>query len=306
MPMLVRFLLAIVLLTAVALPAAAQYPAKSIRLIVPFPAGGPADNVARIISQPLGQVLGQPLIVENKPGADGAIAGMLVAKSAPDGHTLFLATSSAMSAVPSLRRNPPYDPVTDFTPITSVGRFTFFLFVHASVPANTLAELIDYARANPGKLNYGSSTTTGILAAAQLKSFGKMDMVHVPYKGDASAMPDLLNARVQLIFATPALYLPHVRDGSLRALTTLLISRSPLLPDVPTMAEAGMPRLAIVPWMALVGPATMPKDIVVRLSREVNAVLKLPDVRVKLDKQALEPSGSTPEGACLSVRRTLF
>src|SRR6266851_1553697 len=175
-------------------PAAAQYPAKPIRLIMPFPAGATGDTVARIVAQPLSRVLGQPVVVDNKPGADGAIAAELAAKSVPDGYTLLFAGSTQIVGVPTLRKSPPYDPVADFAPITSVGKFAFFLVVHPSVPAKTLSELIDYARANPGRLNYATSTLIDILAFAQLKSFANMDMVQVPYKGVALAIPDLLSA----------------------------------------------------------------------------------------------------------------
>jgi tripartite-type tricarboxylate transporter receptor subunit TctC len=293
MQMLMRVLAAIGVFALISIPATAQYPAKPIRIVVPFP-GGPVDALARIVGQPLSQVLGQPVVVEDKPGADGAIAAEFVARSAPDGYTLFCAGNSQMLGVPTLRKNPPYDPVADFTPITSLARFSLFLAVHPSVPAKTLAELIDYLRANPGKLNYGTGNVSAILASAQLMSLGKVDMVHVPYKGEAQAMPDLVSARVQLMFATGRAVAPLVREGRLRALATLLAARSSLLPDVPTIAEAGMPQLSIVIWAGLFAPAKTPKEIVERLSREVNAILKRPEIRERLEKQALEPGGSTP------------
>lgn len=274
--------------------AAAQYPARPIRIIMPFPAGATADTVARIVAQPLSQVLGQPVLVDNKPGADGAIAAELAAKSAPDGYTLLFAGNTQMLGVPILRKNPPYDPLVDFAPITPVVKFAFFLVVHPSVPAKTPSELIDYARANPGKLNYASGNVNGVLAAAQLISIGKLQMVHVPYKGEPLAIPDLLNARVHMMFGTGGVTAPLVREGKLRALATLLPARSSLLPDVPTMAEAGMPQLSIVIWGGLFGPAKMPKDIVEKLSHEVNAVLQRPEVHGQLERQGSEPGGSTP------------
>ena len=167
----------VIALALLAAPANAQYPNKPVKVVVQFPAGGAADTILRIISQPLAQALGQPVLVENRPGADGAIAADVVMKSPPDGYTLFTATSSAISAVPAMRKVPPYDPVAAFTPITKVGTFSYFLFTHPSVPAKTVAELIDHIRANPGKLNYAGATTTGIMAAVQLAGFAKLDMV---------------------------------------------------------------------------------------------------------------------------------
>jgi tripartite-type tricarboxylate transporter receptor subunit TctC len=274
--------------------AAAQYPAKPIRLLMPFPAGTTVDTVIRIVAQPLSRVLGQPVLVDNKPGADGAIAAELAAKSVPDGYTLLLASNTSMLGVPILRKNPPYDPLVDFAPVTPLFKFAFFLVVHPSVPAKTPLELIDYARANPGKLNYASGNVSGVLAAAQLVSIGKVEMVHIPYKGEPLAIPDLLDARVHVMFSTGGVTVPLVKEGKLRALATLLPARSSLLPDVPTMAEAGMPQLSIFAWAGLFGPAKMPKDIVERLSREVNAILQRPEVRGQLERQGVEPASSTP------------
>jgi len=284
-----------VLLALAALPAAAQYPSRPIRMIVPFPAGSSTSTVARILAGPLSQALGQPVIVEEKPGADGAIAGELVAKSAPDGYTLLMATNSPLAAVPLLRKNPPYDPIADFTPISFVGRYTFYLVVHASVPAKTLLELLDYARVYPDKLNYASGNTTAILSTGQLLAFGGAKMVHVPYKGEPPAMTDLVGGRVQVMFASSTTALPMVRDGKLRALATTNAKRTAQLPEVPTMAEAGMPRFSIGSWAALFGPAKMPKEVLERLNQEVIAAMKRPEVREQLERQAFEYAPSTPE-----------
>ncbi len=281
--------------TLAAAPAAAQYPNKAVKVIVPFPAGGAADTVMRVIAQPLAQALGQPVVVENRPGADGAIAADAVMKAAPDGYTLFMATSSAMSAVPAMRKNPPYDPVAAFTPITKVGTFSYFLFTHPSLPAKNVAELIEYIRANPGKVNYAGATTTGIMAAVQLASFAKLDMVRVPYKGEGPATIDLVSGRVHLMFATPTNALGPAKEGRLRVLATLLPQRSPAAPDAPTMAEAGAPKLSIVPWAGFFGPAKLPPEIVARLQRDISAILKRPEVRTQIERQSFEVQDSTPE-----------
>ena len=274
---------------------AQAWPAKPIRLIVQFPAGGAADTITRVIAPPLAQALGQPVVVENRPGADGAIAGEAVAKSANDGYTLFMATTSAIAAVPAMRKTPPYDPITAFTPIGKVGTFSYFAFTHSSVPAKTMAELIDYIRANPGKLNYAGATTTGIMAAVQLAGFAKLDMVRVPYKGEGPASIDLIGGRVQLMFGTPTSTLGATKEGKLRVLATLLDKRSPVLPDVPTMVEAGAPKLSIVPWAAFYGPPKLPADIVSRVNRELGAVLARADVRELIERQVFDIQTSTPE-----------
>jgi tripartite-type tricarboxylate transporter receptor subunit TctC len=275
--------------------AGAQYPNKPVRLVVPFPAGGAAELGARIFAQPLGQALGQPVVVEARPGGDGVIAAEAVMKSAPDGYTLLYATNTAFNWVPATRKQPPYDPVADFTPVSLVGYFGFFLFTHPSVPGNSVAELLAYARANPGKLNYGSGNSTSQLLTAQLKAFEKLDIVHIPYKGDAPLTIDLLGGRVQMAFATPGSALPQVKEGKLKVLAAMFPNRSPLLPGVPTAAEAGLGKLSITPWGGVFGPARMPRDVVDRLARELAGVLQRPEVREGLGKIAFDPKSSTPE-----------
>lgn len=275
--------------------AAAQFPGKPIRIVVPFPAGSATDTVSRILSQSVSAAVGQPVIVDDKPGADGAIAAAEVAKSPADGYTLLMATNSPMSAVPALKKNPPYDPVADFTPITDIGRYTFFLYVNAGVQAKTFKELIAYAKDNPGKLAYATGNTTGIVSFAQMNALAGIDMLHVPYKGEPQAIADLVGGRVQVMWATPTTGLAHVKDGKLRALVTSLKTRSGLLPDVPTIYESGMPQFTIVSWAGLYGPAKMPKDILDRLNHEFVAAMKRPDVIAAMDKQAFALSPSTPE-----------
>jgi len=282
--------------------AGAQYPNKPIRLIVPFPPGGAAELGARIYAQPLGQALGQPVVIETKPGADGAIAAEAAMMAAPDGYTLFYATNTAFSWLPAVRKNPPYDPLADFTPVSLVGQFGFFVFTHPGVPANNMGELLAYIRANPGKLNYGSGNSTSMLATAQLVQQEKLDVVHIPYKGDGPLSVDLLGGRVHFAIATPGTAAPQVREGKLKVLATLLPSRSPLLPEAPTLAEAGLRPLSITPWGAVFGPAHMPKDIVARVGQELGVVLKRPEVREAFQKLAFEPRSSTPEELAAFVK----
>jgi tripartite-type tricarboxylate transporter receptor subunit TctC len=285
--------------------AGAQYPSKPIRLIVPFPAGGAAELGARIFAQPLGQALGQPVIVEAKPGGDGVIGADAVMKSPPDGYTLFYPSNTAFSYVPATRKNPPYDPVADFTPVSLVGYYGFFLFAHPSVPANSAAELIAYARANPGKLNYGTGNSSSIVMTAQLKQAEKLDIVQVPYKGDAPLTIDLLAGRVQFAIATPGSAVPQVKAGKLRALAAMLPSRSPLLPEVPTAAEAGLGKVTVTPWAGVFGPAKMPREIADRVSRELAVVLAREDVREAMGKIAFAPRSSTPDELAAFLKEQL-
>src|SRR5437763_1199936 len=283
-----RFLLA---LAFFATSAWAQYPSKPVRVLVPFGAGSSTDIVMRILAQPLSLSLGQPVVVENKPGADGAIAAAEVAKAAPDGHTLLLATNSPLSAAPHLRKLP-YDALNDFTPITLVGNYTFFVLVHPSVPARNLAELISYARANPGKLNYGTGNTSGIVMTAMLASQAGIELVHVPYKSEPPAITDLLSGNIQVMISSYATVAPHLREGRMRALVTTLPNRSPLMADIPAIVEAGFPKFSVSPWAGMFGPARMPRDVTERLNRELNALVRRQAVRESLLRQAFDPKGS--------------
>lgn len=291
----IRRLIASALLASFASWAAAQpYPSKPIRLIVPFPPGGTADITARTVAQALSQGLGQQVVIDNRAGADGAIAGIAVIAAPPDGYTLFFATTTALNAAPTLHKKPPYDPITAFTPISLVGKFGFFLMVHESVPAKTVAELMAHIRVNPGKVNYGTGNGTSILTTAQWAAVEKLDMVHVPYKGDAPASVDLIAGRVQLSIGTlSAGLLPQIKEGRVRVLATLLPNRSPLLPDVPTAAEAGL-RLAISPWGGLFGPPGLSRELVDRIAAEMRSAAARSDVREGLDKIAFEVQASTP------------
>ena len=282
-------------LAAAAGAAVAQYPAKPIRLIVGFPPGGSADPTTRIMGAALAEQLGQPVVVENRPGADSAIAAEQMTRLPADGYTLMFASNSAMTAAVALRKQAPYDPLNDFTPISMVGRATVFLYVHPAVPAATLKEFVEYARANPGKLNYGTGNPLSILYNVQLMSSTGINMLHVPYKGEGPLNPDILAGRVQSAFLSTGTAVSYAKDGRLRPLAVLLERRSPLLPDVPTIDEAGAPAVTVRQWAGMFGPPKMPREIVERLNKEVNAALKRPDVLEKLQGYGYAAEGSTPE-----------
>jgi len=284
---------------------AQQFPGKPIRIVVPFGAGSATDLISRVIGGSVSAAVGQPVIIDNKAGADGAIAAAEVMKAAPDGYTLLMATNSPMSVVPAMKKSPPYDPIADFTPITDIGRYTFFVVVNPDLPVKTLPELVQYAKANPGKINYATGNTTGIVSSALLASLAKIDMVHVPYKTEPLVMADLVGGRVHMMFASSTTSMPLIRDGKLRALVTTLPRRSHLLPDVPTIAEAGYPSFSIISWAGLFGPAKMPADVVARLNKEFVAAMGRPDVQEAMQKQAFVLSPSTPEKLAAYVKEQL-
>jgi tripartite-type tricarboxylate transporter receptor subunit TctC len=289
-----RLLLAFALL-AVSGVCSAQYPNKPIRFIVGFPPGGSADPTTRILGAALQEQMGQPVVVENRPGADSAIAAEQMTRMAPDGYTIMFASNSAMTAAVALRKQPAYDPLKDFTPISMVGRATVFFYVHPSVPATTMKEFIEHARANPGKLNYGTGNPLSILYNVQLMNSTDISMVHVPYKGEGPLNPDILAGRVQSAFLSTSSAISNAKEGRLRPLAVLLERRSPLLPEVPTIAEAGVPAVTVRQWAGVFGPPKMPHEIVERLNREINAALKRPDVLEKLQGYGYAAEGSTPE-----------
>ena len=293
--MMMKILPALVLALAAAGVSAQPYPSKPIRFIVGFPPGGSADPTTRIMGQALSEQLGQPFLVENRPGADSAIAAQQVAALPADGYTLMFASNSAMTAAVALRKQPLYDPLVDFTPISLVGRATVFLYVHPSVPAKTLKEFVEYTRANPGKLNYGTGNPLSILYTQQLLSAKGLSMLHVPYKGEGPLNPDILTGRVHASFLSTGTAVSYAKDGRLRPLAVLLKTRSPLLPEVPTIDEAGASEVTVRQWAGIYGPPKLPREIVERLNKEINAALKRPDVIEKLLSYGYSPEGSTPE-----------
>jgi len=274
--------------------AEAQYPSKPVRVVIHFPAGGSTDLVARVLSQALGESLGQPFVVENRTGADGVIAAAAVMQSPPDGHTLFIATNTAMLQVPLLQKKPPYDPLTAFTPVSLVGRYTFLLVVTPSLGVNSFNEFVAYARRNPGKINFSTYSGASQLAYAQIVKNAGVDMLRVPYKGEAPSVTDILGGTIHAVFATPTSSLSHIQSGRLKALAVTLPQRWPLLPQVPTTVEAGMPPINVEFFAAMFGPAGMPPEIAARLSMELSAIIARPQIREQIDKQGFALASSTP------------
>jgi len=273
---------------------AAQYPSKPVRVVIPFPAGGSTDVVARTLAQALTESMGQPFVVENRTGADGVIAAAAVQQAAPDGHTLFLATNTAMIQVPLLQKKPPYDPFTAFTPISLVGRYAFFLVVTPSLGVNNMQDFLKYARANPGKINFATYSGASQLSYAQIVKTANVDMLRVPYKGEAPSVADILGGTIHAVFASPTVAMAHIKDGRLKALATTLPQRWPLLPEVPTTVEAGMPPITVEFFAALWGPAKLPADITQRLSRELTSIIARPQIREQIDRHGFALAASTP------------
>jgi tripartite-type tricarboxylate transporter receptor subunit TctC len=300
-----KTMLTAALLGLAAVGAAAQYPDKPIRLLVHFPAGSSTDVIARVLADKVQAKLGQPIVVDNKPGADGAIAAQELKRAPADGYTLLLATNSPMSGVPVLRKSVPYDPVKDFTPITDVGRYTFMVYANPDVPARTLSELVDYARSRPGKLSYASGNVTGQLAFAYIALNAKLDMVNVPYKGEPPGISDLVGKRVDVMVATAGTGVPQVQSGRLKALATIIPKRSHVLPEVPTVQEAGFPDFALAPWAGLFGPARVPTEVVARLNSAFADAMKQPDVLQKMAQQEFALTPSTPQALGELVARQL-
>jgi tripartite-type tricarboxylate transporter receptor subunit TctC len=293
---LLRKIVAISVLSVLCSFANAQtWPNKPVRIVLQFPPGGSTDVVARILAQSMTTALGQPVVVENKPGADGAIAAEYVMRSDPDGYTFFLASNTPMMQVPLLRKKPPYDPVKNFTPISMVGRYVYVLVANPNVPAKNAKELLEFASKNPGKLNYGSYSGVTQLMHTKLTKEAKIDTNLIPYKGEGPTINDMLGGHVQFTFATPTSTLSHISAEKLRAMAVLLPKRSALLPDVPTAAEAGIPTLEAGTWAALFGPANMPAELANKMSEAINAAMARPDVRDRIAKQGFDLGGSTPK-----------
>lgn len=274
---------------------AQNWPTKPIKIVLQFPPGGSTDVVARILAQHMSKTLGQPVLVENKPGADGAIAGEYVVRSEPDGHTYFLASNTPMMQVPLLKLNPPYDPITSFTPVSLMGYYVYVLVASPAIEPKTVSELLAYGRKHPEQLNYGSYSGVTQLMYSRIKDEAKVSLNMINYKGEAPTVSDILGQHIQFTFATPTSTLSHIKAGKLNPMAVLLKDRSPLLPDVPTAEQAGLPALGAVTYAAFYGPANLPPSIAKRMSEAINAAIKDPEVAEQVAKQGFDLEGSTPE-----------
>jgi tripartite-type tricarboxylate transporter receptor subunit TctC len=289
-------------LVALAAVLAQAYPTRPIRMVVPFAAGGPSDAAARAVGKTLSRALAQPIVIDNRPGANGAIAAQTVFSAAPDGHTLLWAVGS-MVAIPLLQKSATFDSLASFSPAAMTGQFAFGVFIHPGIPAKTVEEFVRYARASGAQLVYASATLGEYLAAVHFIKATGVSMLRVPYKGSAQVLPDLIAGRVQVYFGPVGAALPYTNDGRVRILATLLSERNGALPHVPTMAESGIPGVMVPSWQAIFGPPKTPAAIVARVSQQTNLALKDAELRQQFDKLLLQPQGSSPERLAAVVTR---
>ena len=293
-------------LLALAAPVHAQsYPAKPMRLVVPFPPGGPLDIMGRGIAQKLQEAWSQPVVIDNRPGAGGGIGADLVAKSPGDGYTLLMGAVSTHAINPSLYAKIPYDPQKDFVPVALVAQVPNVLVVNPALPVQSVKDLIAYAKANPGSLSFGSGSTgsTGHLAGELFKTMAGVDMVHIPYKGGAPAMQDLLAGQTQLMFDNLANALPQVKAGKLRAIAVTTAARAPSVPELPTIAESGLPGFDLTTWFGIFAPAGTPPEVVAKLNAEIAKALSAKDLAERLAAMGtVPPENNTPERFAAFVR----
>jgi len=298
--------LAVSLTAALAVQAQA-YPTRPIRFIVPYTPGGLGDSFARAVGDELAKRLGQPVVIDNRPGASQAIGAEATAKAPPDGHTIFMGTQSGLVINTIARKQLPYDPVRDLTPVTMLFTTPLYLVVHPSVPAHSVKELIALARARPGKLTFASigNGSSQHLAGEMLRARAKVDILHVPYKGSSPAMTDLLGGQVDMMFEGGVSALPHARSGKLRALATTGRKRADAMPELPTMAESGVTDFEFTVWFALIAPAGTPRPIIERLNREVGEVLRTRELKEKFAPAGIDIAPSTPEELGERIRADL-
>jgi tripartite-type tricarboxylate transporter receptor subunit TctC len=274
---------------------AQTYPSRNITLVLPFAAGSGTDTTTRLIANEVSKSIGQQLVVDNKPGANGMLAATHVARAAPDGYTLFVTTNTTHSANPSLMKQLTYDPVKDFTPIARTGNLPFMLVINPDIPAKSVQELTAYAKANPGKLTYASGSSAAIVMGATYSRRAGLDLLHVPYKSSPPALTDVIGGRVSMMFIDIPTGLPLVAAGKLRGLAVTTRDRSTLLPETPSMQEAGVPDFDITSWQGWFGPANMPKEVVAKLNAEVRKVIENPDIRKQLGERGMDAFSGTPE-----------
>jgi tripartite-type tricarboxylate transporter receptor subunit TctC len=291
------FALSAVLAGSASAAVAADYPVKPITLVIGFAPGGPSDVMARLLTKKMEETLKQPFVIENRAGAGGGIAGTAVARATPDGYTLLLGTGSLLAINVSLYKNLGYDPEKDFEPVTVVGTQTNVLYGHPSLPARTLGELIAHARANPGKLTFGSggNGTPAHLAGELLKIEAKLDMTHVPFRGTGPALQAVIGGHVPMAYNPPPPLIPHLQAGTIRALAITTLTRTAALPDVPTIAELGFPGFEATTWHGVVAPAGTPKDVVATLHRAAVAALRDAELRKALNDLGVDIVANTPE-----------
>lgn len=287
--------------------AAQPYPNKPIRIIVPFPAGGNADILARILGQKMTESLGQQIIVDNRAGAAGIIGAQAAAKSPPDGYTLFMGTTGTQTTNPAVYTKLPYDSLKDFAPVSNFAASPYVLVVHPSLPVRNLKELIALARTRPGALHYASfgPGSSAHLTGVLLQTMAKIDIVHVPYKGGPPALADLVGGHVEMMFNLLPGVLPHVKSAKLRALAVAAGKRTTAIPEMPTFAESGIADFHSDSWYGILVPAGTPREIIAKLNAEILRVLALPDVKQRLAAEGAEPMGDTPERFAEQIRKDL-
>jgi len=284
-----------------------SYPSRPVRWIVPFAPSGPTDLLSRAVADKLSQRMGQQFVVDNRPGAGGNIGAEVVSKSAPDGYTLMIGHVGTHAINATLYPKIAFDPVRDFTPITLIATLPLALVVHPSMPARDVKELIAFAKAKPGQLNFASAGNGGPthLTGELLKTSAAIDIVHVPYKGNAAALMDLIAGRVQMMFSNTLTSMPHVRAGKLRAIGISSPKRTPQAPELPTIAESGLPGFVAVPWYGVLGPADLPRPMVARLNAEIARAVALPDMQARFVTQGVDLQSSTPEQFAALIKSEL-
>ncbi|MFZ2065449.1 MAG: tripartite tricarboxylate transporter substrate binding protein [Xanthobacteraceae bacterium] len=272
-----------------------DYPTRPITFVNPFGAGSASDTLCRIIADKFGPAIGQPIVVEDKPGVDGAISAQFVHHQSADGYTLLMATNSPLSADPFLHKNVNYDPIKDFAPVTRVGSFTLMLVINPKLPIHSVKDLVDYAKANPGKLSFASGNTAGIVAGDTLSHWAGINLIHVPYTSTPPALQDIIAGRVSMMFADFTTAMPHVSAHALRALAVTRIKRSKLFPEMPTMDEAGVKGFNLDAWAGFVVAAGTPPAIVAKLNKTLRPIIDSPEVQAKFKNVGFEGFSSTPE-----------